>query len=167
MSENIDLDDPSPLSLVELPEGSIKLDVELSDKYRDYSSELLRLSLLGIGGIGFLVKDLSSGQMFLSKPVTRVCLVISLGCLGISAASALLNRRASTSSISMHLVYIRLRKRGAERDVERAEWAKNKRDDIAHRASMSLKLSIIFLGLGALFLAFSFIWAISLSPMPQ
>ena len=162
MGVDFDIDDPSPLSLVQLPEGTFDRDLNLSDKYRDFSAELLRLSLFGIGGIGFLIKDLSNAQVILSEPVPRICLVVSLGCLGISAAGALMNRRFSTSSLAMHLVYLRLRKRSAERDNEMAESSLKIISRSARFASMSLKISVIGLGLGALFLAVSFMWAILL-----
>ena len=163
MRDDIDINAPSPLSLVELPGGVFEQDLTLSDRYRDFSVELLRLSLLGIGGVGFLIKDLSSAQVILSKPVPKICAVISLGCLGVSVAGALMNRRFSTSSLAMHLVYLRLCKRAAVHDNEKSEAALRKLSQNSKLASISLKVSATSLGLGAILLALSLIWAILLA----
>jgi hypothetical protein len=74
------------LSDIELPEAAYKADFELGSRYGDFVKEMVRLSLLGIAGYGFLVKviltpvglrDLSvatlilmaSGIAFLGRPV--------------------------------------------------------------------------------------------------
>lgn len=46
------------LSDVELSENIYKPDFQIGDKYSDYSTEIIRLSLLGLAGYGFLISNI-------------------------------------------------------------------------------------------------------------
>ena len=80
-------------SLTEVPveEESYKADLEVTDRYQNFSTELLRVSLLGIGVFGFLLKEVILNEKvsanylhpFLSS---RGWFVAGLAALGLVAA---------------------------------------------------------------------------------
>lgn len=104
--------------LAPLPSGTFEHDVAVSDKYQRFSTELLRLSLAGIGGIGFLlVNYLFSPQSrdqfkWLVKNTTfGFWLVLSLLFFAVSAGLALFHFYFGADSKSYHLKYLRLEQR--------------------------------------------------------
>ena len=148
---------------VEVSDKTYPNDVIISDRYQKFSAELLRLSLLGIAGIGFLVVNIllkdESGQIVKDNSFMGF-LSASLVFLGLSAASALLHRWLSTDSLAEHLMLIRLEKRKAEGDVERINKARAKRKRQFKLSGLTLLFSSLFLWLGAVCLSLSFIFGI-------
>ena len=149
------------LALEEMPEGTFAHDLEVSDRYQSYSAEILRLALLGIAGIGFLVinillKDSSKDTSLtnITSPSFRTFLSLSLCCLGLSAACALLHRFLSTRSLSRHLLCLRLDLRGGKGGANK----RHIRNQLFRIAEIVLASSGILLGLGAIFLALAFIF---------
>ncbi len=154
------------LALEVMPDGTFNHDLEVSDRYQSYSAEILRLALLGIAGIGFLVinillKDSSKGASLtnITSPSFRKFLSLSLCCLGLSAACALLHRFLSTRSLSRHLLCLRLDVHGAHDDDFTAK-KKQTRNRLFLIAEVVLASSGVLLGLGAVFLALAFIFGI-------
>ncbi|HEV7844106.1 MAG TPA: hypothetical protein VGO69_10450 [Pyrinomonadaceae bacterium] len=154
------------LANVKLDEGTMKCDFQLTDKYQGYSSELLRLPLLGIGVFGFLLKEnfINAG----SNGAIKFMLSFSAVCFALAAALALFHRYVSTDSIATHIRYLRLEKSIdpktsifdekdkryllQERYKERVYWRRDLK-----LSDWSLKSSAILLGLGASCLAFALI----------
>jgi hypothetical protein len=75
---------------LELKEDIYKIDLAVLDRYQSFSSELLRLSLLGLAGYGFLISNtIMTGRRtsnVLTAPVFST-IVGGLGC-GVCAAIA-------------------------------------------------------------------------------
>ncbi len=79
-----------PLGLMQLPNNTFEHDLAVSNKYQSFSTELLRLSLLGIAAIGFLVANILAKDVPHSNSYLKYFLSASLACLGLSAGCALL-----------------------------------------------------------------------------
>jgi hypothetical protein len=116
------------LSHLSIPEDEYKADIQVSDRYQAFSTELLRLSLLGIAGYGFLVSEV----VFKAKaeaPNTSLTLlkqhpywiVIGLSALGVSAALALGHKYFATDCITHHVRKLRLMKFGDSMTVNDLE----------------------------------------------
>jgi hypothetical protein len=104
--------------LIPLPAETFAHDVAIGDRYQNFSAELLRLSLAGIGAVGFLITNIvlaDKKKDFPNKPVNLLSLNLhfdyliftSLIFFGISAGLALLHRYFSTDGKAYHLSYIR------------------------------------------------------------
>jgi hypothetical protein len=153
------------LGLVELPDNTFEHDLAVSERYQSFSTELLRLSLLGIAAIGFLIANIllkgapqSGAQANIpgnpfSSPF-KYLVSGSLICFGLSAGCALLHGYVSAATVARHLRAIRLELRRAK---DEAEEEKEKR---ASRLRLEIRLNFasgVFLWLGAVLLAASFI----------
>src|SRR6267143_5936820 len=150
----------------ELPDNTFDHDLLVLDRYQSFSAELLRLSLAGIAGVGFLIVD-TSLKIPSNKPAFQYSLYGSLICLGLSAAFALLHRYFSTDSISYHLNLLRrdIRQASATKsesgkdikgDAERAEEEKHGRRKRLKWSELVIYLSGAFLWLGAIALVVFF-----------
>ncbi len=99
---------------VPIVEDSYKVDFQILDRYQRYSAELLRLSLLGIAGYGFLVKDLvfvnqqNINRFQYGLIESRWLLIIGTIMLGLSAACALGHRGMSTDATACMIAFIRV-----------------------------------------------------------
>lgn len=92
-----------------LPDNTFEHDLALSDRYQSFSAELLRLALLGIAAIGFLITNVllrtaspSNVPVNPPKPLPsefESYVVVSLICLGVCAACALLHRYFGVGAI--------------------------------------------------------------------
>ena len=156
------------LGLVELPDNTFEHDLAVSERYQSFSTELLRLSLLGIAAIGFLIANIllkgapqSGAQANIPHnlfPVPFKYLISSsLICFGLSAGCALLHGYVSAATVARHLRAIRLELRRAKAEAERE---KEKRES---KLRLELRLNFasgVFLWLGAILLGASFIVAI-------
>ena len=94
-----------------------KIDIAVLERYQSFSAELLRLSLLGIAGYGFLIANIvlkvsTNGEYSLLNELTnnKYLLAIGAAALGISAASALGHRYFSTDCLTHFVRLLRLRK---------------------------------------------------------
>ena len=97
-----------------VPEDEYKVDLELLDRYQAYSAELLRLSLLGIAGYGFLIKEVlltdKAGKLpFQARLIeSGWLLIIGVVMLGASAATALAHRNLSTDACACIIAFLRM-----------------------------------------------------------
>src|SRR5437899_13092822 len=89
---------PEKLSLnlgrIEIKEAQIKYDFELLDRYQKYSSEILRLSLIGIGAYAFLLKE-GNGDFFrliANNPTSKYFSVGSIASFALAVACTLIHR---------------------------------------------------------------------------
>jgi hypothetical protein len=159
-----------PLGLIELPDKTFEHDLAVSDRFQSFSAELLRLALLGIAAIGFLVTNIifkdaarPSASTVPPRPLPsefKVYLSVSLVCLGLSAAFALVHRYIGSDSVAYHLAYLRRGIRQAADDSKRAEEERQGRDWRFRWSGRLLFISGLLLWLGAISLAASFIVAI-------
>jgi len=117
-----------------LDEGEFQVDLQVVEKYVSFSTELLRLSLLGIAGYGFLianvvlnVKTEGGGLAFLSvfsQPETVTVLWLGLAALGSTAMTALAHRYFAADCITHFVRRVRLsnkRKELPENDPKSSE----------------------------------------------
>jgi hypothetical protein len=146
-----------PLGLMQLPDNTFEHDLAVSNRYQSFSTELLRLSLLGIAAIGFLVSNVLSKDTPQSNYPPKYLLFISLSCLGLSAACALLHGYVSADTIAQQLRVVRRGVRRAENDIQKAQEERGKMKKSIQREIRLTIASGIFLLLGALALASSFI----------
>lgn len=104
-------------------------DLQVVDRYQSFSSELLRLSLLGITGYGFLIANIvlkattTAEQYVLLGPWTVWTLIIGAVALGLSAATALGHRYFSTDCLTHFVRRLRATKRSAALAEGTAEHA--------------------------------------------
>lgn len=150
-----------------LPERTFEYDVTVSDKYQAFSAELLRLALLGIAAIGFLITNIllksdsttAKSSESISTEV-KSCVIVSLICLGISAACSLLHRYFASDSIAYHLESLRLDIRQAKGDDNDASSERKGRRWRLKLSGILLLASGALLWLGAVFIITAFIKAI-------
>jgi hypothetical protein len=143
----------------DIPTDGLKHDWELLNRYQAFSAELLRMSLAGIAAVGFLVTALAGKGSLLNisgVPLTsRLGIAVSLVALGLSAGSALAHRFVSSDSMSYHMSVLRMQLRGrADSDIASEKKARNKRFKLS---GVLLSAAALFLSIGALALAVSFI----------
>jgi hypothetical protein len=140
-------------SLIGCPvdDKAYRVDLELQDRYTAYSAETLRLALLGIGGYGFLLKDLvfaEHAQAAFAPRVHDVWYILIGGaiCLGLSAVLALQHRICATNCVACVAAFIRKNAcgRGQEAELERDALRTNLK-----RAAILLRLSALLLALGS------------------
>ena len=127
-------------------------ELRISEGYQAYSTELLRLALIGIGGVGFLIKNLEAAHGQAKAAITA-----SVVFFGLSAASALLHRYVGPDSLSCHLKFLRLAARGAPKDPERARKERAARDRRFRQATALLTCAASLLALAVVSLAASFL----------
>ena len=80
-----------------ISEDYFKLELELLDRYLKFSSELLRLSLLGIAVVGFILtkfKDVTSN----SPDSSKVLIITGISSFALSSIFALTHRYLSTDA---------------------------------------------------------------------
>ncbi|MGA3213298.1 MAG: hypothetical protein ABSD20_18495, partial [Terriglobales bacterium] len=67
---------------IELPEQAFRADFELGERYQDFTKGLVRISLLGVAGYGFLIREvlgekhmgtITSGPKFAFMVVGLIC----------------------------------------------------------------------------------------------
>ena len=134
-----------------IDEKAYKVDLELQDRYTAYSAEILRLSLLGIAGYGFLLKDIvlteHAPTAFTHRAHSVWYLLIGGAIsLGVAAALALQHRVYATDCVSCVAAFIR--KNGCGRSLE-AEAERDALHTNLKRAAILLRLSAVLLALGA------------------
>lgn len=115
-------------SLAEVDLGnSYQPDLELADRYQQFSAEILRLALLGIAGVGFLISNVvlsKENSSFRDKlPAIGSLLGSSVLFLGVSVATALAHRFFATDCISDLVQFLRKVKRsGHSAADEQRKW---------------------------------------------
>lgn len=106
------------LQQVPIAEDLYKIDLAIVDRYQAFSGELLRLSLLGITGYGFLLSNIvfkhSDGVLLGRLGSYATSLGVGLLGLGFAAVFALGHRYLSTDCVTHHTRLTRLMIRGAD-----------------------------------------------------
>jgi hypothetical protein len=99
--------------LQRLEEQTYKGDLELLDRYVGFSSEIVRVSLLGLAAIGFFLKEYLPKDALPDPPTLRdtwffVLLGASAFALALAVAFGLLHRYYATDGLACHLKALRL-----------------------------------------------------------
>lgn len=104
----------------ELNEMDFKPDFEIADKYINFSSELLRLSLLAITGIGALIMYSFDNDSKLHLTQTdKFLFFATLFFFALASGTALGHRFWASDSLSYHIAFLRTGKQ-KERDGRRS-----------------------------------------------
>jgi hypothetical protein len=105
---------PPPLGTIVIPPESLKPDQDLLDRYIKFSEELLRLSLLAIGAVGFLVTNFvlkaspeQPGTEALALLRVKLALSAALAFFLVACAAALLHRYFATDGFACHVAGLR------------------------------------------------------------
>jgi hypothetical protein len=86
-------------------ESKYKVDLEILDRYIGFSSEILRISLLAIGGFGALVLAKFDNS---SPDISFSCyLIASMGFFILSSGFALVHRFVATDSMAWYISFLR------------------------------------------------------------
>jgi hypothetical protein len=141
------------LNLVPVEENSYKSDIQLLDRYQAYSAELLRLSLAGLGVVGFLVTN----KLVTERPV-KICLMIGIILFGVSSGAALGHRYFSSDGIHHLLKAIRLSSR-IDPDESQIEHEGDLMKAKYKRSWTYLRIACVSLALGALAVSMGFVIA--------
>lgn len=144
-------------------------DFELGQRDFDLSKELTRLSLLGIAGYGFLIKEIGlKGDPFLKAMISAEWLmVLGLLSLGVATASSLFLSRAATHCLDLQVVICRLLQRRSNDGWTKEEEIQNEKDLEESRSEQKklishkrrwMELAVAALVVGGLSVAGDFIW---------
>lgn len=155
------------LGRIAISENQTKVDFQILDKYQSFSSEILRLSLIGIGAYAFLLKDASEVFKNISRPLS----IISIVSFALAAACSLVHRYYSSDCMAYHIRYLRLKKFPEEfpEDDHKNSAAtqsgdeKSERDVTMQLCEAMIAGSAIFLGLGTICLAISLLQTLFLN----
>jgi hypothetical protein len=150
-------------TLGEIKVDAFEQDVLINDRHQAFAAELLRLALLGIGGVGYVAsKALGAnppGEASLHMGVEAKWLVlIAAVSFGFSSASALCLRYLSSDLIAFQLRIVRLRIRSGSGDrlqADREEGRRNRRLKVM-RPLLLVSSGTLALGAGV-FIAFLFV----------
>ena len=141
-----------------MPDPTLDHHLGLLDRYQSFSAELARLSLLGIGAIGFLVSPAndSGGKapLLTIDDITRSAIWMTLAGFGISCAAALAHRYWSTDSMAAHTRVLHLSSKDSP-DRKEIEKEKKVRKDAFDNSARCLAISSAALCVGALAAAYS------------
>ena len=158
------------LADIKLEDDAFRADFEITDKFQALSSELLRLSLLGIAGYGFLlsniaIQDASPSPFFKGLSSHAWMLGIGVSCLGLAAGAALTHRFYSTACLLYQVSILRLLKRpdnpgwNAEELSDNQELLNKEREKqmkALKRSRLLLTTSALLLSLGIIAVAYTF-----------
>ena len=95
---------------LQLDENVYKPDFQITDKFQAFSKELARISLLGLGAYGFLIKlaaDKPGSEFLLALQKNRWLALCGVASFALSAACALLHGFMSTQCLGHQLVISR------------------------------------------------------------
>jgi hypothetical protein len=149
-------------TLGEIKADAFEQDVVINDRNQAFSAELLRLALLGVGGVGYIASRAlagSLGETALRMDVAAKWLVLTAAVsFGLSAGSALCLRYLASDLIAVQLRIVRLRIRGTADDGRQADRAEARRNRRLKVMGPTLLFSSSTLALGAgVFIAFLFV----------
>lgn len=110
-----------------LAENDYKPDFEIAEKYISFSSELLRLSLLAITGIGVLMMYTFDTNSKLDLTICdKYLFLAALLVFALAAGASLAHRFWASDSLSYHIAYLRKKtekeRNGRTRCLKRAAW---------------------------------------------
>jgi hypothetical protein len=160
-----------PLFDVALDAEAYGVDFALAERYQGFSTEVVRLALLGIAGYGFMFAtllttgDTSIPHAFRMLPSFRVSLGCGLVAFGLATGTALAHRYYSTDCLTHHVTLLRLLKKQSsihpspesegELRIRMASEQTKLRSDL-RLSGVLLVASISLLFLGAAAVAFTF-----------
>ncbi len=128
---------------MDIDETKYKADLELLTKHQNFTSEILRLSLLGIAVFGALLKLPSFSFDKIQSEV-----LVALTLFGFSTVFALAHRYYSNNGFENHIRYIRK----PEKSI------KSTRNKSYQASARFMLLACVCMGGGALALAFAFLF---------
>ena len=155
------------LGNTKIDENLVKVDFQIIDKYQSFSSEILRISLIGIGVYAFLLKDVNDVFQKISKSGNlKIFSIISIISFAIAVACTLVHRYYSSDFMAYHIRYLRLKQSLIDASLNLSEEIKEKieeelkleksdRDVILQLCEVMIAGSAFFLGLGTICLAVS------------
>lgn len=135
-----------------ITEDDYKVDLELLDRYQGFSTELLRIFLLGVSLLGFFFQHVASGSHFSPESKERILLLLAAAATAflVSSVFALGHRYFSTDGVFHHIRAARRRHSDAE-SAKVDELMRNRR----YRSSTRyLAAAAVFCGLGTTVLTF-------------
>lgn len=150
--------------LIEIEKDTIAPDQYLLDRYTAFSTELLRLSLSGIVGVGFLVSNIRLVDIPWPLPasVTKL-LSVAIIAFGLGAAFALVHRYVATDAFSCHIDLLRMAL-SAESEAAKLDERKRMRDNRLRWSARFLSTSAVALSFGAFAFALAIIALFSVNP---
>jgi hypothetical protein len=127
-----------------IEDNEYKPDFEILDRYLKFSSELLRISLLAIGGFGTIVLVKLKGEESAGSLTNLTFLFLSICFFALCAGSALFHRFYASDSMSWHVAYLRAKHADNFAQAEKEKAGRNK---MLRRSSFALILAEILFGI--------------------
>ncbi|MCP4610139.1 MAG: hypothetical protein GY845_15630 [Planctomycetes bacterium] len=158
MRENSPLAQPET-AYGDLNEKQYKAEVELADRYQGFTTELVRLSLLGIAVFGFLYKEVFWGFDSKEHPNIQIDCVKELASwsiflFGICTLFALVFRYFSAESTRYYIEGLRFFEAGKQ---DKARLKLKKRNSAVIVCIVSKAGAVLCLAVGAMLVAWVFI----------
>jgi len=149
--DNSGTSDHRKKTLGEIQVEAFDHDVVVNERTQLFSAELLRLALLGLGGIGYVFTKIpdSSRKVFAGTNQAKGLILASSVAFGLSAGAALALRYLTSVLLAHQLRIVRLHARNSSGDVSRARVEEQTRDRRLKNLRPLLLLSSICLCLGA------------------
>jgi hypothetical protein len=148
-------------TLGEIKVDAFEQDVVINDRSQAFSAELLRLALLGVGGVGYVASRAltnAPAESVRMNSAAKWLVLIAAASFGLCAASALSLRYFSSELIAFQLRIVRLRVRGTVDDGSEAETEEGRRNRRLKVMRPTLLISSGALGIGAgVFIVFLFV----------
>ena len=167
MWKNIRLRPPAKsLCDVDIPDASWKPDFDVADRYQNFANELMRISLLGIAGYGFLIKEVCMKDPRFLHMLNDFGIYLIIGAISLvlSLMLVLTHRFFSTSCLYYQIMIMRSLKR-----LGNAHWSleEKKKEEIHLKKTRSLQgnqavASRVILILASVFFSLGFIFVIVL-----
>lgn len=156
----------SDLGKVKISEDQYRADLELLDRYQKYSSEIIRLSLLGIAGLAFFIVQIVSGEHVPEQSkdwVAGMLIGTSSVLFMFATAAALSHRYHSTDGLYFHFKSLRLTNSDPPQ-TEKATEVAEVRNSIYRKAGIWLTSAVGLFGAGGFFFVLGFgrliyVWA--------
>lgn len=141
-----------------LEEDRYEAEIKMTDRYQQFTAELLRLALLGIAVFGFLFKEVFLDFDCAKNPNVDIATVkdiagIAILLFGLCSLSSLVFRYWSVESLRFYLEGLRFAKVG---DQDKAKIKLKQRNRRVIICIFSKAIAALSLAFGALLMAFSF-----------
>lgn len=111
---------------VDIPEASWKADFDVVERYQSFANEMMRISLLGIAGYGFLIKEIcmKDRQFYSMLQVLKSSFGIGAICFLVTLIFSLAHRFTSTACLYYQVQIMRGLKR-----LENPHWSDEEKKD--------------------------------------
>jgi hypothetical protein len=134
-------------TIYEIDESKYKADFMISENYIKFSSELLRLSLLAIGGFGTLVLT-KIKEEHCTVVLQDIFFIIALLCFVICSGASLCHRYYASDAMSWYICLLRAQNNNNASKIKKERAGLHK---ILKFSRISLISSEISFGLGVIF----------------